>query len=83
MSTDSASSTLIHDLFEGLVVKHPQDLRPTQGVATHYDKSADNRIYRFHLRKEARWSDGKPVTAHDFVLRLATGADTEGPRRGW
>ncbi|WP_234023847.1 peptide ABC transporter substrate-binding protein [Sorangium cellulosum] len=49
-----------------------------QGVATHWEQSDDNRIFRFHLRPEARWSDGKPVTAHDFeyawkrVLRPAT-----------
>ena len=66
LTSDSTSSTLLHDLFEGLVVKHPQDLRPTQGVATHWDQSEDNRVFRFHLRPEARWSDGRPVVAGDF-----------------
>jgi oligopeptide transport system substrate-binding protein len=55
------------DLFEGLVVLHPEDLHPVQGVAVRYDKSADNRFFRFHLRPEAKWSDGKPVVAGDFV----------------
>ena len=67
LSSDATSSVLLNDLFEGLVITHPDDLRPVQGVATHYDKSADNRIYRFYLRRDARWSDGKAVTAHDFV----------------
>jgi oligopeptide transport system substrate-binding protein len=78
--TDTASSTLAEDLFEGLVVRHPKDLHATQGVATHWDQSDDNTVFRFHLRPEARWSDGQPVTAHDFVyawtrvLTAATGA---------
>jgi oligopeptide transport system substrate-binding protein len=65
--SDQGSSVVVDDLFEGLLVVHPQDLHLTQGVATHYDKSDDNRFFRFYLRPEARWSDGKPVTAHDFV----------------
>ncbi|WP_437492415.1 peptide ABC transporter substrate-binding protein [Sorangium sp. So ce1014] len=77
-SNDSASSTLIQQLFEGLTTYGAGDLRPVQGVATRWEQSDDNRIYRFHLRPEARWSDGKPVTAHDFeyawkrVLRPST-----------
>jgi ABC-type transport system substrate-binding protein len=39
---------------------------PVQGVATRWDQSADNRLFRFHLRPDARWSDGRPVTAADF-----------------
>jgi oligopeptide transport system substrate-binding protein len=80
LSTESAGSTLLMDLFEGLTVQHPEDLRPTQGAAIRYDKSADNRFFRFHLRPEAKWSDGKPVVAGDFVyawrrvLTPATGA---------
>lgn len=77
-STDTASSSRIYQMFEGLTAYGPGDLRPVQGVATHYEKSDDNRFFRFHLRPEARWSDGRPVTAHDFeyawkrVLRPAT-----------
>ena len=67
LATDSTSTTLVNDLFEGLVILHPEDMRPTQGVAERYEQSADNRIYRFHLRPEARWSDGQPVVADDFV----------------
>ncbi len=65
-------------MFEGLTTYGAGDLRPVQGVATHWEQSDDNRLFRFHLRPEARWSDGKPVTAHDFeyawkrVLRPST-----------
>jgi oligopeptide transport system substrate-binding protein len=65
-STDSASSALIVQLFEGLTTYHPRDMRPTQAGAVRWDQSDDHRHYRFHLRPEARWSDGKPVTAFDY-----------------
>lgn len=80
LSSDANASSLMYDLFEGLVVKHPEDLRPTQGVATHWDQTEDNRVFRFHLRSDARWSDGEPVTAKDFayawtrILTPETGA---------
>ncbi len=63
---DSVSSKLVLHLFEGLVVYGP-GAEPTAGVATRYDKTPDSRFYRFHLRDDAKWSDGKPVTAHDFA----------------
>lgn len=66
-SHDSASATLCLQLYEGLTVYDPVEARPVQGVATHWDQSDDNRLFRFYLRKDAKWSDGVPVTAHDFV----------------
>jgi oligopeptide transport system substrate-binding protein len=64
-ANDTISSKAINHLFEGLATYGP-DAEPTAGVAVRYDKSNDNRFYRFYLREDARWSDGKPVTAHDF-----------------
>jgi oligopeptide transport system substrate-binding protein len=54
-------------IFEGLTVKHPQTLEPLPGMAERWDVSADGRTYTFHIRRDARWSNGDPVTAHDFV----------------
>jgi oligopeptide transport system substrate-binding protein len=77
-SADTNSAQLISAMFEGLLVYGPRDLRPVQGVARAWDRSDDGRVYRFHLRPEARWSDGRPVTSHDFeyawkrVLRRET-----------
>lgn len=65
-SQDLASGALILQLFEGLTTFHPEDLRPTQGVAVRWDQSDDGRLYRFHLRPDAKWSDGTQVTAGDF-----------------
>lgn len=52
-------------LFEGLAVYDPKDLSIRPGVAESWDLSADSRVYTFHLRA-SRWSNGDPVTAHDF-----------------
>lgn len=55
-------------LFEGLVNPDPVDLHPIPGVAKSWDISEDGRTYTFHLRDNARWSNGDPVTAEDFVF---------------
>jgi oligopeptide transport system substrate-binding protein len=57
---------LANGLFEGLVSQHPETLQPVPGVAERWDVSADGLVYTFHLRANAMWSDGKPVTARDF-----------------
>jgi len=58
---------VIMSLVEGLVMENPQDLSPEPGVAESWDISEDGRLYTFHLRPNARWSNGDPVTADDFL----------------
>jgi oligopeptide transport system substrate-binding protein len=58
---------ILMSLFEGLVSEDPHDLRPVPGVAERWDVSPDGRVYTFHLRKDAKWSNGDPVTARDFL----------------
>jgi oligopeptide transport system substrate-binding protein len=58
---------IIDSLFEGLVMSDPRDLHPVPGVAEKWEVSEDGRIYTFHLRPQARWSNGERVTARDFV----------------
>jgi oligopeptide transport system substrate-binding protein len=53
-------------LFEGLTRLDARTLRPVPGVAERWDISADGKRYVFHLRDDARWSDGRKVTAQDF-----------------
>jgi oligopeptide transport system substrate-binding protein len=54
-------------LFEGLVAEDPTDLHPVPGVAETWTVSPDGVTYTFHLRTDARWSDGRPMVASDFV----------------
>lgn len=57
---------IIIALFEGLVLKNPYTLEIEPGVAESWDISEDGRTYTFHLRDDARWTNGDPVTAEDF-----------------
>lgn len=58
-------SNLSRDLFEGLLVSDLQG-RPIAGVAEQWENK-DFKVWTFHLRKDAKWSNGEPVTAQDFV----------------
>lgn len=67
LATNLAELDIASALFEGLVAEDPVDLRPVPGVAERWEVSADLLSYTFHLRPNARWSDGQPLTAQDFV----------------
>lgn len=56
-------------LLEGLVSVDHRDLQlhPIPGAAASWDISEDMTVYTFHLRQNARWSNGDPLTAADFV----------------
>jgi oligopeptide transport system substrate-binding protein len=58
-----------HDLFEGLAGIAPGG-QVVPGAAARWEVSGDGRAYVFHLRPDARWSNGDPLTADDFVAGL-------------
>ena len=58
---------MMRALYEGLIVKHPRTLEPLPGMAESWEISADGLTYTFHIRADSRWTNGDPVTAHDFV----------------
>jgi oligopeptide transport system substrate-binding protein len=65
--TSQQDYNLMMAFFEGLLSQDPKDLHPVPGVAERWDVSDDGKVYTFHLRKDARWSNGDPVTAQDFL----------------
>jgi oligopeptide transport system substrate-binding protein len=70
--TGQPEGRIINALFEGLYhpmpdPADPHKLRPTPGAAESCDISDDAKTYTFHMRPTAKWSNGDPVTAHDFV----------------
>lgn len=67
LTTGSPDNNIIINLFEGLISKDHATLEPQPGVAKSWTISEDGRVYRFQLREEARWSNGDPLTAEDFV----------------
>ncbi len=56
------------DLLVGLTQADPEG-RPIPGMATSWETSADGKVWTFHLR-DAKWSDGVPMSADDFVYSL-------------
>ncbi|EHW1827201.1 oligopeptide ABC transporter substrate-binding protein OppA [Salmonella enterica subsp. arizonae serovar 40:z36:-] len=58
-------SNVNRDLFEGLLISDVEG-HPSPGVAEKWENK-DFKVWTFHLRKNAKWSDGTPVTASDFV----------------
>ncbi len=67
LATGTTDYNVLSALYEGLVAEDPVDLSPVPGVASRWDVSADGLHYTFHLRADARWSNGDPVTAQDFI----------------
>ncbi|MEY4630552.1 MAG: hypothetical protein RIQ81_672 [Pseudomonadota bacterium] len=58
---------ILQNLFEGLTGQDPVTLEPTPGMASSWKVSRDGKTYTFNIRPDAKWSDGTPLTAEDFV----------------
>ena len=67
-SLSFGSIYMIH-FFEGLTKKDIND-NVAAGMAESWDISEDGLTYTFHIRTNAKWSDGMPVTANDFEYAL-------------
>ncbi len=57
-------------LFEGLVGEDPVDGHPVPAVAERWETSANGLTWTFHLRANAKWSNGEPLTAADFAKSI-------------
>ncbi|WP_425446376.1 peptide ABC transporter substrate-binding protein [Dethiothermospora halolimnae] len=66
LSTDESSSTILNDTLEGIIrMDHTGEVKKGSGMAIDWEINDDKTEYTFKLR-DAQWSDGQPVTAHDF-----------------
>lgn len=74
INTDVEGSMILRDLFEGLVNSDAQG-NAVPGVAESWTVSDDGLTYMFKLRDNAKWSNGDPVTAGDFVYAWQRLAD--------
>ena len=61
------TSHIVMGLMEGLAQYDPKTCLPIPAVADHWEAAADHLSWTFHLRADARWSNGDPVTARDFA----------------
>jgi len=78
LADDEFSFQVLRDLFEGLTAEDAHG-RTIPGVARSWSVSNDGTVYSFVLRRTAKWSDGSPVTASEFVNALRRAVD---PRTG-
>lgn len=80
-TTGWPEANVMRDLLEGLVVMDPEG-KTAPGVASHWQHSADLKTWTFYLRHDAKWSNGDPVTARDFVYSWRRLADpkTKSPK---
>jgi oligopeptide transport system substrate-binding protein len=65
-SSFATEAAVIRQVFEPLL-NFDKDLKPVPAAASSFEVSPDGKTYTFHLRQGAKWSDGQPVTAKDFV----------------
>ncbi len=78
-ATGQPEHRVLNALFEGLLRSMPPDrwqdkygpgenvpMTPEPAMAERYEVSPDGRTYTFHMRQDAQWSSGDPVTAEDF-----------------
>ena len=64
--TGQPEGRIVNALFEGLCA-YDENGQPSPGVAESWEISPDAKTYTFHIRPNAKWSDGSPLKASDFV----------------
>ncbi|MEB5773849.1 peptide ABC transporter substrate-binding protein [Aeromonas caviae] len=74
MVEESAGSDVVNDLFEGLYTLDGNGKLQAAG-ALGYELDATGTVYTFKLRPDAKWSNGEPVTAADYVYGWQRAAD--------
>lgn len=67
IATSPEEFSIVMALMDGLTLLDPVTSQPIPGAAERWDISPDGKTWTFHLRPAARWSNGDPVTARDFV----------------
>ncbi|MEM7131651.1 MAG: peptide ABC transporter substrate-binding protein [Chloroflexota bacterium] len=66
--------------FSDALIELDKDFNVVPGAAESWEVSEDGRTWTFHLREGQMWSDGTPLTAHDYVATFQYAAD---PEHGW
>lgn len=72
---DAVSAGYVVELFSGLVSLDPISLEVVPDIAENWEESDSRTEYTFHLRRDAQFHDGKPVTAWDFEYSLRRACD--------
>ncbi len=70
ISSGQPEARIYMALYQGLVEYDPKTLNPIPALAERWDINNDSSEFVFHMRKNARWSNGDPITASDFVYSI-------------
>jgi peptide/nickel transport system substrate-binding protein len=70
IATDLYSSTVINDIFEGLIRINAMTALPEPDLAESWEIAADQKSVTFHLRHGVKWMDGAPFTSHDVAFTM-------------
>lgn len=73
LSTGQPEARIYLALYEGLTEYHPVTGQTIPAIAERWEPNHDNTEFTFYLRRNARWSNGDPITARDFVYSLRRG----------
>ncbi len=66
--TGAPGGRILRAVYEGLTRLDPETLEPLPAAAASWTRSADGLQWRFRMREDAVWTNGEPVTAHDFAF---------------
>jgi oligopeptide transport system substrate-binding protein len=76
-TTGQPEGRIFMALFEGLVEYHPKTMAPIPAIAERWHVNNDSSEFVFHLRRNARWSNGDGINANDFVYSFRRGLAPE------
>ncbi|MBU4349068.1 peptide ABC transporter substrate-binding protein, partial [bacterium] len=75
LATDTTSVDVVEQLFLGLTDFNDETMAVIPELATSWEVSKNGLVWTFHLRKDVKWTDGKPVTAHDIEYAVKRTCD--------
>lgn len=76
LCVDSNGNSMLGYMLEGLIKMDPHG-KPLEGLADTWTLSEDHLVYTFHIREDAKWADGKPLTAEDVYYTWFRAIDPE------
>lgn len=77
VATGQPEARVMMALYDALVEYHPKTMDPMPAIAESWEIGAGGTEYVFYLRKNATFSNGDPITAHDFVYSFRRAVSPE------
>jgi oligopeptide transport system substrate-binding protein len=75
--TGQPEARIMMAIYDGLVEYHPKTMEPIPAIAESWELNKDGTEYIFHLRKNAKFSNGDPISAETFAYSFRRGLSPE------